>query len=166
MPKAVSDSSTLIHSAGIGRLNLLMEFYEKILIPPAVWKEVVEEGRSRPGAREVEEGRRSGQIEVIKPSDESVVRLLKLDLHDGEAETIALAIEQRPEIVFLDETEARRVADAYGLHKTGLIGILLRAKLEGKVPSLSEELDRLREEAGFWIGDGIYQQALQAVGEE
>jgi len=166
MPKAVSDSSTLIHSAGIGRLNLLMEFYEKILIPPAVWKEVVEEGRSRPGAREVEEGRCSGQIEVIKPSDESVVRLLKLDLHDGEAETIALAIEQRPEIVFLDETEARRVADAYGLHKTGLIGILLRAKLEGKVPSLREELDRLREEAGFWIGDGIYQQALQAVGEE
>ena len=58
------------------------------------------------------------------------------------------------------------MADAYGLHKTGLIGILLRAKLEGKVPSLREELDRLREEAGFWIGDGIYQQALQAVGEE
>ena len=79
MPKAVSDSSTLIHSAGIGRLSLLMEFYEKILIPPAVWKEVVEEGRSRPGVREVEEGRRSGRIEVIKPSDQSVVRLLKLD---------------------------------------------------------------------------------------
>ena len=44
MPKAVSDSSTLIHSAGIGRLTLLMEFYEKIIISPAVWKEVVEEG--------------------------------------------------------------------------------------------------------------------------
>lgn len=166
MPKAVSDSSTLIHLAGIGRLKLLMEFYKKILIPSAVWKEVVEEGRSRPGAREVEEGRRSGWIEVVELTNESVVRLLKLELHDGEAETIALAIEQRPEIVLLDETEARRVADAYGLHKTGLIGILLRAKLEGKVVSLREELDRLRKEAGFWIGDDIYQQALRAVGEE
>ena len=166
MPKAVSDSSTLIHLAGIGHLNLLVEFYEKILIPPAVWKEVVEEGQGRPGTREVEEGRRSRWIEVVKPSNKSVVRLLKLELHDGEAEAIALAIEQHPEIVFLDETEARRVADAYGLHKTGLIGILLRAKLEGKVQSLRGELDRLRQEAGFWIGDDVYQQALQAVGEE
>ena len=40
MPKAVSDSSTLIHSAGIGRLNLLMEIYKKILIPPTVWVEM------------------------------------------------------------------------------------------------------------------------------
>ena len=109
MPKAVSDSSTLIHLAGIGRLKLLMEFYKKILIPSAVWKEVVEEGRSRPGAREVEEGRRSGWIEVVELTNESVVRLLKLELHDGEAETIALAIEQRPEIVLLDEAEARPV---------------------------------------------------------
>ena len=69
----------------------------------------MEEGRSRPGAREVEEGRRSGWIEVVELTNESVVRLLKLELHDGEAEAIALAIEQHPEIVFLDETEARPV---------------------------------------------------------
>ncbi len=166
MPKAVSDSSTLIHLAGIGRLNLLRQFYKKTLIPPAVWKEVVEEGQSRPGAREVEEGRRSGWIEVVELTNESVVRFLKLKLHDGEAEAIMLAIEHHPEVVFLDETEARRVADVYGLNKTGLIGILIRAKLEGKVSSLREELDRLRKEEGFWIGDGIYQQALHAVGEE
>ena len=67
MPKAVSDSSTLIHLAGIGRLKLLRQFYKKILIPPAVWKEVVEEGQSRPGAREVEEGHRSGWIAVSVP---------------------------------------------------------------------------------------------------
>ena len=31
---------------------------------------------------------------------------------------------------------------------------------------LREELDRLRSEAGFWIGDEIYWQALEAVAEE
>jgi predicted nucleic acid-binding protein len=67
---------------------------------------------------------------------------------------------------FLDELEARRVEDVYGLQKTGVIGILIRAKLEEKVASLREELDRLRNEAGFWIGDEIYQQALQVVAEE
>ena len=131
-----------------------------------VWKEVVEEGKERPGAGEVKEAHKSCWIEVVAPTNESVVRLLERELHKGEAETIALAIERHPEVIFLDELEARRVANVYGLRKTGVIGILIRAKLEGKVASLREELDRLRSEAGFWIGDEIYWQALKAVAEE
>ena len=52
MREAISDSSTLIHLAGIGRLEFLKGFYGKILITPAVWREVVEEGKERPGAKE------------------------------------------------------------------------------------------------------------------
>ena len=37
MQEAISDSSILIHLAGIGRLELLKEFFGKILITPAVW---------------------------------------------------------------------------------------------------------------------------------
>lgn len=166
MPEAISDSSTLIHLAGIGRLELLKEFYGKILITPAVWVEVVEEGQNRPGTREVKEANSSGWIKVIALTNESVVRLLERELHKGEAEAIALAIERHPEVIFLDELEARRVANVYGLHRTGVIGILIRAKLEGKVASLREDLDRLRNEAGFWIGDEVYRRALQVVAEE
>jgi len=166
MPEAISDSSTLIHLAGIGRLELLKEFYGKIFITPAVWKEVVVEGQSRAGASEVNEANNAGWIEVVTPTNESVVRLLERELHKGEAETIALAIERHPEVVFLDELEARRVANVYGLRKTGVIGILIRAKLEGRVTSLREELDKLRIEAGFWIGEPLYRRALQAVAEE
>lgn len=166
MQEAISDSSTLIHLSGIGRLELLKVFYEKILITPAVWNEVVEEGAERAGARDVKEAHESGWIEVIAPGNKSVVRLLERELHKGESETIALAIERRAEVIFLDESEARRVADIYGLRKTGVIGILIRAKLAGKVASLREELDRLRSEAGFWIGDEIYWRALNTVAEE
>ena len=35
---AVSDSSTLIHLAVLGRLELMQMWYEQVLIPPAVWK--------------------------------------------------------------------------------------------------------------------------------
>jgi len=31
------------------------------------------------------------------------------------------------------------------------------------VRSLRDEMDRLRGEAGFWIGDDLYQYALNAV---
>jgi predicted nucleic acid-binding protein len=166
MPEAISDSSTLIHLAGIGRLEILKEFYHKILIPPAVFKEVVEEGLSRHGDAEVKEAINAGWIKVITPNNDSVVRLLQRELHKGEAETIALAIEKHADVVFLDEFEARRVANIYGLRKTGIIGILIRAKLEDKIASLREELDKLRDAAGFWIGDEIYQRALQTVAEE
>jgi uncharacterized protein len=87
-------------------------------------------------------------------------------LHKGESEAIALALELNPEVIFLDESEARRIAGIYGLKRTGVIGILIRARMEGKVSSLREELDRLREDAGFWIGDELYMRALQQVGEE
>jgi uncharacterized protein len=165
MPAAISDSSTLIHIAALGRLILLQEYYTEVLIPPAVWKEVVEEGRGRPGAREVEEAARVGWLKVIAATDEPLVRLLKRELQDGEAETLALAVERQEEVVLLDESDARRLAAVYGLRKTGVVGILIRARLDGKLASLRQELDRLRQDAGFWITEDLYRQALEAVGE-
>ncbi len=165
MPEAVSDSSTLIHLAVLGHLQLLREFYDQVVIPPAVWKEVVEEGQGRVGAREVDEAARSGWLKVIAPTNESLLHLLKRTLDEGEAEAIALALERRPEVIFLDESAARGVADVYALPKTGVVGLLMRAKVEGKVASLRQELDRLREDAGFWFSDDLCRQALEAVGE-
>jgi hypothetical protein len=127
MPLVISNSSTLIHLAAIGRLALLKEFYGKVTIPTAVWREVVEE---------------------------------------GEAEVIALAISRRAGLVLLDETEARSVAELYGLRKTGAVGVLMRAKQVGEVRSLRAELEKLRDQAGFWIDEGLYRRALRAVGEE
>ena len=166
MPLVISDSSTLIHLADIGRLSLLKEFYGKIIIPPAVWREVVEEGKGRAGAAEVEEARRAKWIEVVLPVDEPFLRLLRRDLNEGEAEVIALALAQQADLVLLDESEARRIAELYGLLKTGVIGVLMRAKREGKIQSLRTELDNLRRQAGFWIEEGLYHRALRAVGEE
>jgi len=165
MPAAISDSSTLIHLAALGRLILLREYYTEVFIPPAVWKEVAEEGRGRPGACEVEEAARAGWLKVIAASDEPLVRLLKRELQDGEAEALALAVERQEDVVLLDESEARRVAAVYGLRKTGVVGILIQARLDGKVTSLRQELDRLRQDAGFWITEDLYRQALEAVGE-
>ena len=85
--------------------------------------------------------------------NETVARVLKRDLHPGEAEAIALAVDRQPDVLLLDESEARKLAEAHGLVKTGVIGILIRATREGKVARLQAELDRLRDEAGFWITD-------------
>jgi hypothetical protein len=47
-----------------------------------------------------------------------------------------------------------------------VVGILLKAKLKGVIPSLKKELDALRHRAGFWISDDLYSKALKFAGEE
>lgn len=46
-------------------------------------------------------------------------------------------------MLLLDDYEARRIARSLGLKVTGIVGILLRAKREGKIESLKEEIERL-----------------------
>ena len=161
----VCDSSTLIHLSAIGRLELLKDFFGRLTVPTAVWREVVEQGSGRPGVAEVEAACREGWIEVKSPTNMPLFRSLQQDLDGGEAEAITLAVEHRASLILLDESEARRVAEIFDLKKTGAIGVLIRARLEGKIDRLRTELDRLRTEGGFWIEDGLYRQALRAVGE-
>jgi len=165
MVMVISDSSTLIHLAAIGRLDLLRALYGRIVIPPAVWEEVVEQGRERAGAAEVEQGKQSGWIEIQSASNQPLLRLLEHELDEGEAQVIALAVEHPAALALLNESDARQLAAVYNLRKTGAVGVLIRAKQEGKIESLRTELDRLRGQGGFWIDEPLYQQVLQSVGE-
>jgi len=65
MPKAVSNASPLIHLAAIGRFQLLRVFFDEICVPPAVWREIVEQGRGRAGAAEVQEAAEEGWMRVV-----------------------------------------------------------------------------------------------------
>ena len=159
MPQAVSNSSPLIHLSAIGRLNLLRRF-STICIPPAVWHEVVVEGGTRPGAAEIRQARDSGWISVREPVNTDLVHLLEQDLHAGEAESIVLAIETKPDVLLLDEAEARRIAGLYNIPVTGIIGLLMQGKKEGHVVSMQEEMDLLRDQGGFWIHDALYERIL------
>ncbi|RLC13689.1 MAG: DUF3368 domain-containing protein [Deltaproteobacteria bacterium] len=85
-------------------------------------------------------------------------------MDEGESEAIALAVCRNADLILLDESEARRIAELYNLSKTGVIGLLIRAKQEKLIDSLKTELDRLME-GGFWIDQNLYNQALVATGE-
>ena len=78
---------------------------------------------------------------------------------------IALAIEQNADLILSDETDARQVAATFGLKKTGVIGILIKAKTEGNISSLRLELNNLIDIMGFFIDDRLYCQALSSVNE-
>jgi predicted nucleic acid-binding protein len=161
----ITDSSVLIHLTKIGQLDLLRRLFGEIVITPSIWREVVERGDLRVGVSEVSQARTSGWIKVVAPTNDALLLLLKRELDDGESEAIALAVEKRADLVLLDEGEARRIADLYGLAKTGVIGILIRAKREGHIASLKGELLKLRTLGGFWIDESLYHIALAVCGE-
>lgn len=92
-------------------------------------------------------------------------RALRRDLDPGESESIALALELGADLILLDEHDGRRLAQQQGLKPMGVVGVLLLAKQRGLLPPIRPELDALRTDAGFWLGDGVYQLALQKARE-
>lgn len=159
----VADASVLIGLSSIGQLALLQKrFPDGVLIPPAVWREVVEQGAERPGAREVAD---ADWITVRDVSALEIVRLLQTELEEGETEAIALAKQARAKLVLLDERDARLAARQLNLHVLGTIGVLIWARRTGAIPNLQRALDALRDRGGFRISQQLYERALNEVGE-
>ena len=165
MPDAVSDSSPLIHLAKIEALELISRLYSRILIPPAVWREVVEESDGRPGAVEMQRAVAAGCMVQRAAKNETLVIALRQTLDNGEAEAIALATELHPESVLLDDKLARQMARRLGVPVTGTLGVLLRAKQIGLIVELRSLITRLQSEGDYYIDPGLIERALLAAGE-
>lgn len=161
MKVVVSDASPLINLARAGQFNLLSVFYGRIVIPQAVYDEVVTHGAGRDGSREVQS---ASWIELQTPQDELAVRTLATELGRGEATAIVLSQELGASLLLIDEIRGRRIAQQLGLQVRGTLGILARARREKRILSLREVLDRLRAR-GTWIEQELYEEVLRLVGE-
>lgn len=148
----VSDSSPLIALCRIGKLNLLHDLFGKLIIPDAVWLEVVESDPGKAGVREIFE---ATWIEQQTVKDRPLVNLLRQDLGAGESEAIVLARECCADVLLMDERRGREAAKRLGLTCTGLIGILLEARRRGVVSDPASIAQDLRDIAGFWISDEL-----------
>jgi uncharacterized protein len=158
----VSNTSPLTSLAAIGHFDLLRALFGKIHIASGVWEELNKGGRRHPGSSEVEG---ASWVEHHDMGDSHLVVALRRDLDRGEAETLALAVELRAEIVLLDEQEGRHAATRLGLRPLGVLGILLEAKKLGAIEEIRPFLDALRHRAGFFLGEQLYRQVLEQAGE-
>ncbi len=146
----------------IGQLHLIQELFGEIIIPKEVWAELIIEGKGKPGTNEIEKAK---WIQVVKVKNDSLVKTLTKDLDVGESAAIALAIERKANLLLLDETDARNLAEFYNLTKTGVLGILMRAKKRSLIKQIKPMLAKLRIEAHFWIKPDLYDAILSEMGE-
>jgi predicted nucleic acid-binding protein len=161
--KVICNSSVLIALSSIRRLELLEQrFPEGVIIPDAVWREVVETGHGRPGAMKVADAEWIIRRQV---QNRSIAMALETNLDQGEAEVIALGLEIGADLLLLDEKSARSVAVRLQYPVLGTIGLLIWGKRMGFFPSLTNELTLLRREGGFRLSDRVFEDALDKVGE-
>lgn len=161
MQLVIVNTTPLINLSLIGQIDLLRQLYGEVSIPPAVQAELLQGGSSRIGIAEVQS---AGWIHVTTLHDPRRAELLMADLDRGESEVIALAQELNADLVIIDERLARRHAKRLGLKLTGTLGVLLKAKQQGRVPAIKPLIDQLRQD-GIWLSDGLVIEALKLAGE-
>ena len=156
----VADTSPLIFLAKVNRLTLLPELYREVFIPPAVATEL----RAKPDRTSSELNRFIGSSRVQAPGNTTQVETFSAYLGIGEAEAIALAMEIPDAILIMDDAEGRRMAQSLGLRVTGLLGVLIEAKVRKLLPAISPIVDQLVAE-GLWLSEAMRRSVLDAVGE-
>ena len=97
-------------------------------------------------------------------TDKCKQQLLELQIDKGESSAITLALEIPESTLILDDFKARKVAERLGLVYTGTIGIIVKAKLKGIIPSVKPLIEKIKK-TNFRISNEIELQALKEANE-
>lgn len=160
MPDAICDTSPIQYLHQIGFLHLLPEFYTRTITPPAVVDELE---RGRAIGVDLPDVRALPWLTVQAP--EGLGRVpTAADLGAGEKQVLALGTQVPGAVVILDERLARLHAEAMKLTFTGTLGILLRAKVEGRIPRIEPLLEHLSY-SGFSLSAKTHVAVLRQAGE-
>lgn len=157
MRKVLANTTPLIALANINQLEILHKLYRTIIVPQAVIDEIVRE----PAKHRVYE---CSWIKVEKIKDMTLKEMFRARLHAGEVEVMILAREQKADLLIMDDDAAKKTAKFLGLHVTGTLGVLLKAKKEGYLEKVRPVMNELIRD-GFYISDAVKQYVLNQAGE-
>jgi predicted nucleic acid-binding protein len=158
----VADAGPLIALAKCGHLALLPALFETVHVPQAVVDEVLLGGNwpETPAMRAYLQS----QPRVHPSLENALVQQLRVHIHEGETQAIALA-EKLPATLLIDEQRGRRWAQEHGVRVVGTLGILLRAKRTAHLDHIKPSILHMREH-GYALSDSLVVQVLQLAGED
>ncbi|HJP63325.1 MAG TPA: DUF3368 domain-containing protein [Mucilaginibacter sp.] len=151
MPDVViADTSCFIILSNIEELDLLKKVYGSIVTTPDILREF---GENLPD-----------WILVKSPVDHQKEQILELQVDKGEASAIALALEIKGSTIILDDLQARTLAEQLGITITGTVGVIIKAKLSGIIPSIKPLLKKIKQ-TNFRISPALEAIALKDANE-
>ena len=146
----ISDTSCFIILTNIGELELLYKVYGQIVTTLDI---ATEYGEMLPE-----------WVEIVTVKDKYRQQLLEMQIDKGESSAIALALETPDSTMILDDYKARKIAHQLGLIFTGTIGVIIKAKLKGVIPSIKPLLEKIKQ-TDFRLSAEIELQALKEANE-
>jgi len=151
MPKTIiSDTSCFINLTNIQELGLLQKIYGEVVTTNEV---VTEYGEPLPN-----------WVQLKSASDKYRQQILELQLDKGESSAISLALETPECVVTIDDFKARKVAQHLGLNITGTLGVIIKAKLQGLIPSVKPLLNKIKK-TDFRVSEDLEMLVLKEAGE-
>jgi predicted nucleic acid-binding protein len=142
-------------------LEILPLLYSKLILPRAVWNELMAGGS---GCREIKALESLANAVEIPPEDIHVADTRVATLDAGEAAVVQTALDTGISRVIIDEKLGRKVAADCGLKVTGSLGVLVRAKNLGLIVSITPSLQSMAR-AGVRISPLLRRLALEQAGE-
>jgi uncharacterized protein len=152
----------LINLCRVGQGGLFRQLFQEVFIPPEVAAEFV---RLAGGTTRFAGLKLPTEIKQQSASSQPEAVRIATGLDSGEAAALSLAVEIHADVVLIDERRGYEVAVQLGLRTIGILGILLRAKSAGFLPTVKPVLDALQRDAGFWLSESLRKQILKAAGE-
>ncbi len=150
----VSDTSPLSALLAIEQAELLLKLFDRVLVPPKVEEELLQHHDKLPEF-----------LEVVSATNQQALKELRMEIDAAEAEAIVLAKEQNADFLLIDERLGTSVALRQGQPTMGMVGVLIRAKDCGHIPSLREQLDLLEEKTSFYLSFAFRKRVLKKVDE-
>jgi hypothetical protein len=140
----------------------LETLYKKVYITDWVFDECTSDSQQTPEiVKEIESIKKASFFEISEIDNSVLFLTLSKLVDEGEASAIALALERQADLILLDETDGRELADLYNLNYIGTIGILLKAREMALIDlSVPDILDKLRR-TGFYLSKKLEKNILE-----
>jgi predicted nucleic acid-binding protein len=161
-PYLISNTSPLLYLGRLGQAHLLSTLFEKVYIPQQI---VLELDAGRLLRSDTIDPRIFPWITIVTVTQSAIDNLPVNRLGQGERAVIAYAQLHSGYIIALDDRQARLLAAQLQIPLIGTLGILLKAKRVGLIPSVRPLLDAVQRE-GFRMDEALYNQALKLANEE
>jgi predicted nucleic acid-binding protein len=149
----VSDTTAITTLLKAGRIRLLADLFQEILLPAAVWDELKAFHSELPDFLKLRPVNSSQRL----PGTELLGR--------GEAEALLLATELGAKLLVTDDRKARTAARQLRIPCVGSLGIVVQAKQLGMIPSARELIGVLETKGGLYLSDAVKAEALRLTNE-
>lgn len=162
----ITNSGPLIALAKLGMLNLLSQLYGKVDMPEEVYDEVVLRGREQGyfDSLPVKLAIQREQL-IVKKVKKLKAEIAELPLHIGEKQVLSLALENKADLVLLDDMLARNEAQERGISVKGTLGVIVKAYRKGllNLNEVQTIFDEIADRGDIWIAEELCRRVFDGL---